>query len=273
MNCLNVKGENGKIRLISFMREIKILKDLSEISRFAARKFIEIGNRSFSENGRFTVALAGGSTPKALYQLLTTDEFKNRIDWRKVFFFFGDERNVPPDSKKSNFQMANENLLQPLQISPENIFRWKTELKNVEKTARQYSETLENFFDLRENPPVENNSDKTFPRFDLILLGMGDDGHTASLFPFIEALDETEKIAAANRVEKLDSMRLTLTFPVINNASNVLFLVSGAEKAEALRAVLQGDFQPEKYPAQKVNPKNGKLFWLIDEPAAHLLQR
>lgn len=220
------------------------------------------------------MALAGGSTPKSLYQLLASDKFKDQIDWRKVFFFFGDERNVPPDSKKSNYRMANENLLQPLQIRAENIFRWKTELKDAEQTAKNYAETLEDFFDTAENPPADaGGSKKSFPRFNLILLGMGDDGHTASLFPFTEALKETEKTAVANRVEKLDSMRLTLTFPVINDASNVMFLVSGAGKAKTLRRVLKGDFQPEKYPAQNVKPANGELLWLIDEPAARLLQR
>lgn len=252
--------------------KVLAFSNLQELNHFAAEKFIEIGNRAIEENGRFSVALAGGSTPKSLYQLLTTDEFKNQIDWRKAFFFFGDERNVPHDSEESNFRMANESLLKPLQIPLENIFHWKTELENAEETAKQYAETLEKFFDLREKPPADaGGSDQMFPRFDLILLGMGDDGHTASLFPFTEALNENEKIAVQNWVEKLNSMRLTLTFPVINNASNVIFLVSGAGKAETLRTVLQGDFQPAKYPAQNVKLSNGELLWLIDEPAAQLL--
>ena len=156
--------------------------------------------------------------------------------------------------------MAHENLFEPLQIHKENIFRWKTELANEKKIAEAYSNSLKSFF-------------RNFPKFDLILLGMGDDGHTASLFPFTKALNETEKIAIENRVEKLKTWRYTLTFPTINNAENIFFLVKGAEKAETLKRVLEGDFQPQKYPSQNVKPENGKLFWLVDESAAALLNK
>ncbi len=242
--------------------EVKILPDLSAISRTAAELFIALGNHAISENKRFTIALAGGSTPKSLYRLLAADEYRNQIDWKKIFFFFGDERNVAPDDDESNFRMANENLLELLEISPENIFRWQTELGGAEEIAEGYEKTITKFFDLPENE---------FPRFDLILLGMGDDGHTASLFPFSKALRDTGKIAAANYVEKFDTTRLTLTFPAINNASNIIFLIGGAAKADALREVLEGEPQPEKFPSQNINPKNGNLFWLIDAPAARLL--
>ena len=180
----------------------------------------------------------------------------------KTFFFFGDERNVPPDDAESNFRMANENLFAPLQISGANIFRWNTELKDAEKIAEDYGKSIKALFALSNNE---------LPEFDLILLGMGDDGHTASLFPFTEALGETEKIAVANPVEKLETTRLTLTFPVINNARNVIFLIKGADKAEVLREVTQGAPQPDKFPAQLVKPVNGELFWLVDAPAAALL--
>ena len=242
---------------------IKIFSNISELNNFAADKFIETGNLAIKNNGRFTVALAGGSTPKALYRLLTTKEFSGQIDWHKVFFFFGDERNVAPDDEESNFRMANENLLEPLQIPAGNIFRWQTEIGDAEKTAENYQSALSNFFELPEND---------FPRFDLILLGMGDDGHTASLFPFSKALGETAKIAAANFVEKFDTTRLTLTFPVINNAANVVFLIGGTAKADALKEVLEGEPQPEKFPSQNVKPTNGDLFWLVDAPAARLLK-
>ena len=218
---------------------------------------------AIKNNGRFAVALAGGSTPKALYRLLTTKEFSSQIDWHKVFFFFGDERNVAPDDEESNFRMANENLLEPLQIPAGNIFRWQTEIGDAEKTAENYQSALSNFFELPEND---------FPRFDLILLGMGDDGHTASLFPFSKALGETAKVAVANFVEKFDTTRLTLTFPVINNAANVVFLIGGTAKADALKEVLEGEPQPEKFPSQNVKPTNGDLFWLVDAPAARLLK-
>ncbi|MEP7037779.1 MAG: 6-phosphogluconolactonase [Acidobacteriota bacterium] len=243
--------------------EIKILQNLDEISRVAAELFIEIGNRAINQNDKFTVALAGGSTPKSLYQLLATDEFKNQIDRQKVFFFFGDERNVSPDSDESNFKTADENLLKPLQISAENVFRWQTELADSEKIAENYSKTIVKFFDL---------TNEEFPRFDLILLGMGDDGHTASLFPLTDALNETEKIAVSNHVEKLDANRLTFTFPTLNNAANVIFLISGVSKTNALKEVLEGKSSPEKFPSQNVNPQDGNLFWLIDAPAAQFLK-
>lgn len=242
--------------------EILIFPNIEELNAFAAEKFIEIGNQAIDERGRFAVALAGGSTPKALYKLLSGDNFRNKIDWKRVFFFFGDERNVSPDAEDSNFRTANENLLKPLETAGENVFRWQTELENASETARKYESAIKDFFD---------SDDKTLPRFDLILLGMGDDGHTASLFPFTEALNETEKIAVGNPVEKLETTRLTLTFPVMNNARNIIFLIAGAGKAETLKEVLEGDFQPLKYPSQSVKPTNGNLFWLVDAPAAELL--
>jgi len=249
---------------------LKVFSNLEELSRFAAEKFIEIAGEAIEKHGGFTVALAGGSTPKSLYQLLGSGEFKNKIDWSKVFFFFGDERNVAPGDAESNFRMANENLFQPLRISVENIFRWQTEIENAEEIAETYAEALTEFFGRRENSPAhEGGSD--LPHFDLILLGMGDDGHTASLFPFTKALTEKSRIAVENWVEKLNSNRLTLTFPAINNASNIIFLISGASKAVILREVLEDEFRGEQLPSQNVKPTNGNLFWLIDTDSARLL--
>ena len=244
------------------MSDVKIFQNSSELNHYAAEKFVEIGNRAIKENGSFTVALAGGSTPKSLYQLLTTEEYKSRIDWGKVFFFFGDERNVPPEDGESNFRMANENLLEPLQIQEKNIFRWQTEIEEAKKIAENYEKKIREFFDLSEGK---------LPRFDLILLGMGADGHTASLFPETEALSETKKLAVANAVKKFDSFRLTLSFPVINNAANVIFLITGNEKAETLKTIFEGELQPEKFPAQRVAPENGNLFWLVEKSAARFL--
>lgn len=243
-------------------RKIHIFPDLETLNQSAAEMFIRIGSEAIRKSGRFTAALAGGSTPESLYRLFSGEQFKDQIEWRKVFFFFGDERNVSPENEQSNFRMANENLFLPLQIPDENIFRWRTELKNAENIAEEYEKTIRVFFNLSENE---------FPRFDLILLGMGDDGHTASLFPFTEALSENKKIAAANEVEKLATVRLTLTFPVFNNAANIFFLVAGENKTETLQAVLEGDSQPEKYPSQNVNPENGSIYWLVDERAAKML--
>ena len=244
------------------MKEVIIAKDSDELNRIAAEKFVSIARNALKRKDKFTVALAGGSTPKSLYNLLASEKFRSQINWKKVFFFFGDERNVLPDSDESNFRMANENLLNPLQISPENIFRWEIELKDTEKIVENYEKTIKEFFDLAKNE---------LPRFDLILLGTGDDGHTASLFPFSKALRETKRIAVVNFVEKLNTNRLTFTFPAINNASNVVFLVSGTTKANALKEVLEGEAQPGKFPSQNVNLKNGNLFWLIDSQAAQFL--
>ncbi|MEP6902427.1 MAG: 6-phosphogluconolactonase [Actinomycetota bacterium] len=241
---------------------VKIFPNIEELNNFAAEKFVEIANHSIEKRGQFTVALAGGSTPKLLYRSLASDEFKAKIDWTRVFFFFGDERNVLPDDAESNFRMANENLLQPLQIPDKNILRWQTELKNAETIAENYEQTIKNYFTFLPDD---------FPKFDLILLGMGADGHTASLFPMTEALHETEKIVVANAVKKLNATRLTFTFSTINNAANVMFLVAGTEKAETLREVLEGEFQSDKFPSQNVKPKNGELFWLIDTNVAKLL--
>lgn len=240
------------------MQMIKIFPNIEELNNFAAEKFVGIGNDAIKKRGRFTVALSGGSTPKTLYEKLLSDNFREKICWKSVFFFFGDERNVPAESEESNFRMANENLLKPLDIDTDKIYRWKTEMEIPEKIAEDYALGIEYFF-------------HGVPEFDLILLGLGDDAHTASLFPNTKALNETEKIAAANFVEKFDSYRLTLTFPVINKAANVMFIVSGENKAEALREVLHGKFQPDNFPAQNVKPENGNLWWLVDKAAAKLL--
>jgi 6-phosphogluconolactonase len=241
------------------MREIVVAKDKDELNILAAAKFIKIASAAIRDNGRFTVALAGGSTPKSLYSLLTGAEFKDKIDWLKVFFFFGDERNVPPTDPESNFRMARETLFDTLRTPAENIFRWPTENAAAERAAEEYEKTLRNFF-------------TGTPRFDLVLLGVGADGHTASLFPYTEALTETSRGAVANWVEKLGEWRLTMTFRVLNNAVNVIFLARGEEKAAVLKEILEGAFQPEKYPAQGVKPdRRGHLYYLLDEAAARLL--
>ncbi|MCY7377603.1 MAG: 6-phosphogluconolactonase [Pyrinomonadaceae bacterium] len=239
---------------------LKIFSNFEELNLFAAEKFVALAKEAIKKRKKFTVALSGGSTPKALYALLASEKFRREIDWTRVFFFFGDERNVLPDKDESNFLMANETLFQPLKIAEDKIYRWQTEIEPPEHIAEDYAENIENFF-------------QGFPEFDLILLGMGDDGHTASLFPHTAALHETKRIACANYVEKLNTTRLTLTFPVINNARSAMFLVKGADKSGILREVLEGDFQPEEFPSQAVKLTGGELFWLADEQAAALLAR
>ncbi len=232
---------------------IKSFSDTRDLFNFAAEKFIELANAAITERGKFTVALAGGSTPKELYKLLAT---KN-LAWEKVIFFFGDERNVPIDSDESNYKTANETLFKPLNINQNNIYRWQTELETPEKIAADYADKVNSFA----------------PKFDLILLGIGNDGHTASLFPHTTALHETEKSAVENWVEKLNAWRFTLTFKTINNARNVIFLVKGDDKSEVLREVLQGEFRPDKLPSQNIKPENGNLLWLSDKNAVKLLNQ
>lgn len=242
-------------------REIKVVKDIDALSAHAANLFVDVGRESIALNGTFDVSLAGGSTPRNLYRLLASERHRHELDWKRLSFFFGDERNVPDDSLDSNYLMASETLLAPLDLASNQVHRWRTELSSVDEVVRNYeSELIEHF-------------KRSKRGFDLVLLGLGTDAHTASLFPHTAALRETERLAVANWVEKLNDYRLTTTFPVINNALNVMFLVSGSEKAEAVFNVLEGEFRPDNYPAQMVNPMNGNLFWLLDEAAASKLKR
>ena len=232
------------------MYQILIKRDLEELSSAAADLFSRIANESIDRKGFFSVALSGGTTPRSLFSLLASDRYRDTIDWSKVKIFFGDERTVPPDSPESNYRMARETLLDPLGIPEENVYPWQTGL-DPNDAADLYQKVLE------ENGPL-----------DLVLLGLGSDAHTASLFPNTAALREKEKLAVANWVEELKTYRLTLTFPAIDNSSNVIFIVSGADKATALANVLDGEFRPEELPAQFVLPFDGELYWLVDEAAA-----
>lgn len=245
------------------MREIVVAKDKAELKQIAAERFVDIAQTAIAENGRFAIALSGGSTPRALYSLLSSS-FRDALEWSKVFFFFGDERNVQPDDDDSNFRMARETLFGPLLIANSNIFRWRTELNGANKTVDDYQKQLTDLFDL---------SSGKFPVFDLILLGMGPDGHTASLFPETTALDEAKASVAKNWVEKLNTWRFTFTFPTINCAKNIMFLAAGDEKAEVLRQVFEGPKDCSLLPSQCVDPQNGSLVWLIDSAAAYLLDK
>lgn len=242
------------------MREIRISPDADDLFVLAADTFVEIAGEAIRERGRFTVALSGGSTPKAFYHLLTTDEYRTKVRWSDVRFFFGDERFVPPGAEQSNFRMALQNLFKPLAIDNHTIFRWKTEISDPKTVARNYEQTIIEFI----------NGDP--PKFDLFLLGMGPDGHIASLFPSTKALAESQHLTAPNWVEKLKSWRLTMTYPMINNSRNVLFLVTGEAKADVVKEVLEGKKNPEHFPAQGVRLKEGRLIWCLDEPAAKYLK-
>lgn len=242
--------------------ELRTYRSREELSEAAAALFVQLAAEA---SGRFAVTLAGGSTPKLLYSLLASENFRSRVEWEKALFLIGDERDVPADSPDSNFRMASETLLTSLEIPDNRIIRWRTELNDPENIAEAYEMSLMNAF-----PDVGGNDE--IPRIDLVLLGLGPDAHTVSLFPYTDALNENERLAVPNWVENLDTWRYTITFPVINNAANVVFLVSGKDKAEAVRHVLNGEPNPDEFPAQSVRPRNGRLIWLLDEDASALLQ-
>lgn len=223
-----------------------------ELAEAAARDFATLAEEAIGERGRFAVALAGGSTPRATYEVLAGD-YAGRIDWDSVHLFFGDERGVGPDHEDSNYRMAREALLDHVPVG--GVHRMRGELP-LGDAAAAYEEELREFFG--EDPP----------RFDLILCGLGEDGHTLSLFPETSALDVTDRWVVANPVLKLETTRLTLTVPVANAASTVIFLVAGEGKAAALREVLEGDADPRAYPAKLVRPESGELIWMADRAAA-----
>ena len=241
--------------------EIIIGRDLVDLSRKAAAEFVRLANERSATAGRFAVALSGGSTPRALYSLLAGAEFQSQVPWDRVHFFWGDERCVPPDHPDSNYRMAFETLLSKAPVPEENMHRIEGEEK-PEIAAAKYEKAIRDFFQL---------ADSELPRFDLILLGLGDDGHTASLFPGSEALQETRRLAVATYVEKLKSHRVTLTLPVLNHAANIFFLVAGENKTGILKDVLQRE-SSKSLPARQIDPLNGRLVWFVDRAADASLQ-
>ncbi len=236
--------------------DIRIFEDAQSLFQGAAEEVASQATTAVRSRGRFTVALSGGSTPRRLYTLLAT---KASLPWDKIYFFFGDERHVPPDNPESNYRMAKESLLSKVPIPPENVFRVPAENPDPKQAAEAYEQTLRKFF---------NAAPGSFPRFDLVLLGMGPDGHTASLFPGTKALQEQSRWVVSNWVEQFKTYRLTLTLPVLNNAAVVLFLVSGQDKAGVLKEVLEGRQPGELFPSKLIKPSNGELIWMVDRAAA-----
>ncbi len=235
--------------------EIRIFDASADLFQTAAQEVARLAAEAVSKTGRFSVALSGGSTPKYLFPLLA-DSSRFSIPWKQTYIFWGDERHVPPDNPESNFRMANETLLSRVPVPAENVFRVHAE-EDAEVAAKKYEEDIQKSFGLAPGQ---------FPRFDLILLGMGPDGHTASLFPGSAALKETHRLVVANWVEKFHSYRITFTYPVLNHAAWVVFIVTGAEKASAVKQVLAGS--GDGPPAKLVRPTDGKLIWLLDRAAA-----
>jgi 6-phosphogluconolactonase len=225
---------------------IRIFADQEELARGAAEYFVARAPE--------TVALSGGSTPKAMFEVLV----EQAVAWDRIQFFWSDERHVPPDHPESNYRMANEALLSHVPVPPENVHRVHGEIANAAEAAQDYEQTLITV------------TKQSLPRLDLIFLGLGTDGHTGSIFPGSEVLTETKHLVAAPWVEKFNSYRITMTLPLINNAATVVFLVSGAEKAEIIKSVFEGG---NKYPAQAVKPTQGELIWMLDQDAASKLTR
>jgi 6-phosphogluconolactonase len=252
------------------------MEGLSNVSAFdtaeqvalaAAERFVECGSEAVENRGAFSVALAGGNTPRRVYELLATERFRDRVAWPQVDLFFGDERAVPPDHPDSNYKMAHEALISQVPIPAKNVRRIIGE-GNPNESAQSYEHQLKTFF-----------AGRSWPRFDLVLLGMGADGHTASVFPGSEALHEKLSWVVATKSQPSGQQRITLTLPVINHAARIVFLVTGKEKAQRLREVLEPvgrgqsavDGRDDLLPVQMVRPVDGKLEWLIDRAAASLL--
>jgi 6-phosphogluconolactonase len=236
---------------------LMVVPDVNSLNRAAVNEITASAEAAIGEHGRFTIALSGGNTPRGVYLLLA--QKGDTFPWAKTFFFFGDERSVPPDHPDSNYRMVKEALFSKAPVPEQNVFRVPAEL-GAEKAADKYETTLKEFFKAQPGQ---------WPRFDLILLGIGDEGHTASLFPDSVALAETSRPVVPNWIEKLKTNRITFTFPVINNAAETMFLVAGPGKAEIVKSVFSAE--RDIYPIQRVHPARGRLLWIVDQAAASLV--
>jgi 6-phosphogluconolactonase len=246
-------------------RLVKLFGHCSEIASYASREVARISTEAVAARGVFSIALAGGSTPKMLYALLAEHPtLRNSVPWAKMQVFFGDERHVGPGHADSNFQMAADSMLSKVQLLQQQIHRIKGEYPDTGEAAAEYEDEIRRTFALKAGE---------FPRFDLILLGMGNEGHTLSLFPGTKALHESNRVVTRNWVGKLYTERITLTAVAANAAANVIFMVTGSDKACALKAVLEGPHEPEQLPAQMIQPTNGSLSWLIDTAAGSMLSK
>ena len=241
---------------------VQVYPDPAEVARGAARYFVDFAWQSIAKDGRFMVALSGGNTPRQMFGLLASDEFRGQVDWAKVHFFWSDERAVPPTNSESNYGMARRELLIRVPVPEGNVHRMEAEKPSIGRAAHEYEEVLRKYLDL---------DDRGFPRFHLIFLGMGKDGHTASLFPGTRVTRQTSRWVSTPLVTKINMRRMTLTLPVLDAAMRVVFLVVGSEKAEILRAVLERKSDPP-LPAQLVQPRDlGQKLFLVDKAAAAML--
>jgi 6-phosphogluconolactonase len=244
---------------------VVVLEDPDAVARAAAERVAQLARDTVTRRARFAVALSGGSTPRRLYQVLAEAPFRSALPWQDIDVFWGDERCVPPDHPDSNFRMTREALLDHVPIPPDGVHRVAAEMPDPVAAAAAYeAEVARVLGGVPGGPP---------PAFDLVLLGLGPDGHTASLFPRTTALAERRQWVVANWVPHLAAHRITLTLPVLNRAATLLFLATGADKAAILRAVLEGPLEPERLPAQAVRPESGAPVWLVDRAAAASLSR
>ncbi|HYY69997.1 MAG TPA: 6-phosphogluconolactonase [Terriglobales bacterium] len=249
MKAISIPREKG---------ELVVCESAGELGRKSAEFFAEAAGAAVQRTGSFSVALSGGSTPALMYRALLSQELRDRVPWAKGEYFWSDERCVPPDHPESNYGLAKRELLSKVPVRRECVHRMKGE-EEPERAAADYEQELRRVF-----------RDVALPRFDLMILGLGANGHTASLFPGSSALNETRRWTVASYVEELKAYRLTFTFPVINAARHVVFVISGKEKAPALRQVLRGGGAP--VPAERVHPVEGKLIWFVEEAAAAELE-
>jgi len=246
------------------MTDLDLSADADTLSILAAEQFVELARAAVLARGRFTVVLSGGSTPRRLYERLAAPPFQDRVDWTRVDVFWGDERGVPADHPDSNFHMASAALLDRVRIPRQRIHRMRAELADRDAAARDYQVEIARAFGVDEGGRP--------PSFDLVLLGMGGDGHTASLFPGDPALREGRRWAVSVEApQRPPPSRITLTAPILNRAWEIRVLVAGADKAATLRAVLQGPHEPERRPIQLVAPEKGRMVWLVDAAAASAL--
>jgi 6-phosphogluconolactonase len=241
--------------------QIAIYPDTNTLSHEAAQFIVRLANEAIVTRGRFTIALSGGSTPKVLYSLLGDEPYRSQIDWVQVDIFWSDERCVPPDSEESNYYLAQQVLLNKIPIPAGQVHRMPADQPDRDAASQAYTEEMQRTF-----------GTNGIPNFDLIQLGMGPEGHTASLFPHQPSLHEQQRLVMPVSVPKPPPLRLTFTPPLLNAARQVLFLVTGAEKADAVQAVLEGEYNPDEYPAQIVRPDNGEVVWMLDNAAAAKLK-
>lgn len=252
--------------MTAYSPQIQVVADREALTQAAAKRFLASAQSAVQSRGRFAVALSGGSTPRDLYALLADPdaEYRGQLPWDKIYLFWGDERHVPPDHADSNYRMASEAMLSKVPLPAGNVHRIQAELADAEAAARAYEDELRQFF---------NTAGVGTPHFDLALMGLGPDGHTASLFPQTSALHERDRWVVANWVQKLHTHRITLTVPALCPSAEILFLVAGGDKAIALRDVLHGPFHPDQWPAQIFRNCTNPVVWIVDQLAARQLPK